>query len=181
MVVRTRIHIELGIYASAEQQSPTDTDNLSLNDLNYYELLNLEQPDTHRRKSTLNNRRKRTAYRSKITTSDIKKAYRKQAQLYHPDKANRHNMTKEDATSRFAMIAEAYEVLSNQNSRNEYDWDLLDAEDEAEERRLFLKEQQLQHHQGVIDNNMDNIPQKILLYMIRCVLQHLLLILGKKV
>jgi len=144
MVVRTRIHTELGIlYASAEQQ-PTDTDNTSLNDLNYYELLNLEQPDTHRRKSTLVNRRKRTAYRSKITTSDIKKAYRKQAQLYHPDKANRHNMTKEDATSRFAMIAEAYEVLSNQNTRNEYDWDLLDTEDEAE----FLRQQQ----QGVNRN-----------------------------
>jgi len=146
VLVKTRIHTELGIlYASAEQQqSPTDTDNTSLNDLNYYELLNLEQPDTHRRKSTLVNRRKRTSYRSKITTSDIKKAYRKQAQLYHPDKANRHNMTKEDATSRFAMIAQAYEVLSNQTSRNEYDWDLLDAEDEAEAERLFLIEQQQQ-------------------------------------
>jgi len=143
MVVRTRIHIELGIYASA-----TDSNTPSLNDLNYYELLNLEQPDTHRRKSTLTNRRKRTTYRSKISTPDIKKAYRKQAQLYHPDKANRHNMTKEDATSRFAMIAQAYEELSNTNTRNEYDWDLLDAEDEAEERRLFNE----QHKQGLNRN-----------------------------
>ena len=152
VVVQTRIHTELGIlYASAEQ-SPTDTDNQSLDDLNYYELLNLEQPDTHRRKSTLTSRRKRTAYRSKISTSDIKKAYRKQAQLYHPDKANRHNMTKEDATSRFAMIAQAYEVLSNPTTRNEYDWDLLDAEDEAE----FLKQRQQQQQQQDVNRNQQH-------------------------
>ena len=81
--------------------------------LNYYELLNLETPTTHYRSSTktLHNRKKRTSYRNKITTSDIKKAYRKQAQLYHPDKAKRHNMRTDEATERFAEIANAYSIL----------------------------------------------------------------------
>ena len=105
--------------------------------INYYELLDLESPDMHRRSRThtLHNRKKRSAYRSRITNDQIKKAYRKQAQLYHPDKlAARRlkqekqnatignvtvkiaddplvNMTIEDATSHFAKIAEAYQVL----------------------------------------------------------------------
>jgi hypothetical protein len=114
--------------------------------LNYYELLNLEAPDTHRRSRTytLHKRKQRTAYRSKITTNDIKKAYRKQAQLYHPDKASRHNknMTKEEATSRFAEIAEAYQVLVDPAQRYDYDWELLEMEEEYERDRLLLEEEQ---------------------------------------
>ena len=111
---------------------------------NYYELLNLETPDTHRRPKTkaLHNRKKRAIYRSKITTSDIKKAYRKQAQLYHPDKASRHNKTLEEATSRFAEIAEAYQVLVDPAQRHEYDWELLAMEEEYEAERLLLEEEQ---------------------------------------
>lgn len=87
---------------------------------NYYELLNLESPDTHRRSRTssaLNNRKKRSTYRSKIGTSDIKKAYRKQAQMYHPDKARNMNITTQEATSRFAEIAEAYQILIDPQQR----------------------------------------------------------------
>lgn len=86
--------------------------------------------------------KKRTTYRSKITTPDIKKAYRKQAQLYHPDKATRHNMTTAEATSRFAEIAEAYQTLVDTQSRYEYDWELLEMEDEYEDERLFLEEEE---------------------------------------
>ena len=108
--------------------------------LNYYELLGLESPDTHRRpkSNALHNRKKRSAYRARITNNQIKKAYRKQAQLYHPDKlAARRlkqdkrnvtttidvvndplaNMTIEEATSLFARIAEAYQVLSDPAQR----------------------------------------------------------------
>jgi len=38
---------------------------------------------------------------------DIKRAYRKQAKIYHPDKNN-----DEDAISRFIEISEAYEILT---------------------------------------------------------------------
>lgn len=114
------------------------------NNTNYYELLNLETPETHRpnSKKQLNNRKKRSSYRARITNDQVKKAYRKQAQLYHPDKASRNNMTVEEATSRFARIAEAYQVLSDHVQRYEYDRDLIDAEEEEEEERLFQLEKQ---------------------------------------
>ncbi|KAF6027326.1 DNAJB6 [Bugula neritina] len=52
------------------------------------------------------------------TSAEIKKAYRKQALQWHPDK---NPEKKEEAETRFKLIAEAYEILSDKEKRQIYD------------------------------------------------------------
>jgi curved DNA-binding protein CbpA len=56
---------------------------------------------------------------SNATAADIKKAYRKLALQYHPDKAS--DADREQASAKFAKIAAAYEVLSDEEERKQYD------------------------------------------------------------
>jgi molecular chaperone DnaJ len=51
------------------------------------------------------------------TAAEIKKAYRKKAVQYHPDK----NPGDDTAEANFKKAAEAYEVLSDDNKRARYD------------------------------------------------------------
>ncbi|KAI8089563.1 uncharacterized protein BX664DRAFT_263089 [Halteromyces radiatus] len=52
------------------------------------------------------------------TGEEIKKAYRRQALIWHPDK---NGDRVQEATERFALIQEAYEVLSDPQERSWYD------------------------------------------------------------
>lgn len=53
---------------------------------------------------------------SAATLADIKKAFRQQAALHHPDRS-----TAADAAARFRAVQEAYEVLSDDARRAAYD------------------------------------------------------------
>lgn len=105
---------------------PSSPENYQWENLNYYEILDLAPTDS-------TSRRQRQKERSKITSSDVRKAYRKQAQKYHPDKVKSNanaTWTVEESNSRFARIAEAFQVLSDKEKRLEYDAFLLDCEDQ---------------------------------------------------
>ncbi|CAI5714937.1 unnamed protein product [Peronospora effusa] len=53
---------------------------------------------------------------------EIKKAYRKQALEWHPDKhTDKHETEREEVQKRFHDIAEAYEIMSNEEMRAMYD------------------------------------------------------------
>ena len=52
--------------------------------------------------------------------SEIKRAYRRAARKYHPDKNDRRK--KREAEEKFKEIAEAYEILSNPQKKAQADW-----------------------------------------------------------
>ena len=54
---------------------------------------------------------------SSVSTSDLRKAYRKQALRYHPDKAGAGSV------EQFIRISEAYHILSDPVKRTRYDAD----------------------------------------------------------
>jgi DnaJ-class molecular chaperone len=69
-------------------------DHLIVSD--YYDVLNLHQSASH---------------------EDIKRSFRQLALKHHPDK----NRNSEDSKKKFMEIVEAYEILSDNQSRKEYD------------------------------------------------------------
>ena len=48
---------------------------------------------------------------------EIKKSYRNLAKLWHPDR----NKNSAESVSKFKLISEAYEILSNNRTREDYD------------------------------------------------------------
>ncbi|KAF2468640.1 DnaJ-domain-containing protein [Lindgomyces ingoldianus] len=78
------------------------------------------------------------------TADDVKKAYRKQALLYHPDKSQDSN--KSNAVKKFQEIAFAYAVLSDERRRKRYNLtgstaETLDHSDEDFDWLSFYREQ----------------------------------------
>lgn len=55
------------------------------------------------------------------TDAEIRKAYRKLALIWHPDKNNESDEKKKIAEKKFKEIAEAYSVLSDKNKRQRFD------------------------------------------------------------
>lgn len=68
--------------------------------MNYYQVLGLNRKDNP-------------------TKDDIKKAYRKLAKEWHPDRNK-----SEEATGKFQEIQKAYDTLYDDNKRKEYDMEL---------------------------------------------------------
>ncbi|XP_030539151.1 chaperone protein dnaJ 20, chloroplastic-like [Rhodamnia argentea] len=96
---RPRITISCQSSSSSSPATRTARENGS----NYYELLSLNPNDT--------------------SPGDIKKAYRSLALRYHPD-ACRDPSMKEESTRMFLWLHEAYETLSDPESRLVYNYEL---------------------------------------------------------
>jgi curved DNA-binding protein CbpA len=118
------------IVCTAQQQScalDISENNYTWETWNYYEILGFEEPTSSA--STRQRRKERKLLESK----DVRKAYRKQAQAWHPDKLNNKNGTAsvsvEESNARFGRIAEAYEVLNDAETREAYDEYLSHCED----------------------------------------------------
>lgn len=65
--------------------------------------------------------------------NDVKKAYRRLALMYHPDRVPPEQ--KEESTVKFREISEAYEVLSDASRRVEYDYSLKHGGNLGENRK----------------------------------------------
>jgi len=103
--------------------------------LNYYQILGLVE-------SSSSNDDEGAAFRMDYNQTEIKRAYRRQAQQHHPDKQKQKNgddgssaSRVEEVNARFAKIAEAYEVLSDKEKKMEYDLVLQSQNHQRRRRR----------------------------------------------
>ncbi|CAN1191072.1 Chaperone protein DnaJ [Linum perenne] len=90
-----------------------------------YQTLKRTNPKTHNTISCKATNTKTNYYQvlslssENVGPDEIKKAYRNMARKYHPDVRS-----EEDSTRRFVEIREAYETLSDPESRRVYDYEL---------------------------------------------------------
>ena len=107
---------------------PVSNDNFGdWESYNYYEILGMEEADG---KTSQKKQKKRLDYELR----DVKKAYRKQAQQWHPDKVSLKNITMAESNARFGRIAEAYKVLNEHEARRQYDDFLVRCENQQNPR-----------------------------------------------
>mmetsp|Transcript_48295 Transcript_48295/g.73021 ORF Transcript_48295/g.73021 Transcript_48295/m.73021 type:complete len:859 (+) Transcript_48295:322-2898(+) len=137
-------------------------------DWSYYEILGHFHPINRDEKPKGRLRRRKEF--AAIKHSDLRRSYRKQAQLWHPDKMAGRKLKNtstaeapkdkdmpgpdletsvEESTARFARIAEAYQTLSDAEKREEYNDELLDWQDEQYKQLKRQKQQETQRqHSG---------------------------------
>lgn len=77
------------------------------------------------------------------TLTDIKKAYRKLALMYHPDRVSAEK--KEESTIKFREVSEAYEVLSDTKQRAAYDRSLKNGRNSHHRQQGNHRTHQYQH------------------------------------
>lgn len=135
-----------------------NTNNRDWREFNYYQILGLQSADYYYSNASkgsfqMPSSNSRTKQRRKITTKDIKKAYRREAQKWHPDKIahlrknNNDNgetsiVTVQECNERFSKIAEAYQALNDDEKRSEYDLFLLQSEDDLQRKKQYQRSQQ---------------------------------------
>lgn len=98
----------------------------------YEKVCNMDRSSEHRRlladaKLELKKSKRKDYYKilnlsRSATTDDIKKAYRKQALIHHPDRhSDASDEQRKEQEHRFKEVGEAYSVLSDRNKRIRYD------------------------------------------------------------
>jgi DnaJ-class molecular chaperone len=88
------------------------------------------------------------------TLNDIKKAYKKLALKYHPDKSNM------DSTSKFIEISNAYNILSDENKRKEYNNILKNSNNKYDDRCNKYKSNH-KYSDNIIENMIYNLKNLI--------------------
>ncbi|URE09986.1 DnaJ domain [Musa troglodytarum] len=86
---------------------------------------------------------------------EIKAAYRRLSKEYHPDTTS---LPLKAASERFIQLREAYNVLSNRDSRRFYDWTLAQ---EAESRRLRQMRMKLEDPYEQDVRNWQSVPDTV--------------------
>src|SRR5210317_1314699 len=83
------------------------------------------------------------------TLKHIKSSYRKLALIYHPDKLapNASDAEKKVAHTNFAAIGSAYEILSDEGRRREYDFESTQQQQHQRNGDNHSRQQQQQYQQ----------------------------------
>lgn len=86
---------------------------------------------------------------------EIKAAYRRLSKEYHPDTTS---LPLKTASEKFMQLREAYNTLSNENTRQFYDWTLAQ---EADSRRAERMRMRLEDPYELDVKNWDSIPDTV--------------------
>lgn len=95
----------------------------------------------------------------KATKDEVKKAYKKQARQWHPDK---NPDSQEEATRKFKQISEAYQILSDDMKRREYDreGDRKTSNSSSNNRKTSSKPSYQEHKMYDDFPRPDNMPSR---------------------